>query len=83
MTFGSGLAVAGGHYVATTTDKPVFRRIVLAATILEILHVLMAVTDTAYVLDACVRVGLTDSSGELLVLTMAVLKLFTVSCGPS
>lgn len=47
MTFGSGLAVAGGHYVATTTDKPVFRRIVLAATILEILHVLMAVTDTA------------------------------------
>lgn len=47
MTFGSALAVAGGHYCATTTDKPVFRRIVLAATVLEILHVIMAVTDTA------------------------------------
>lgn len=83
MTFGSGLAVAGGHYVATTTDKPVFRRIVLAATILEVLHVLMAVTDTAYVLDVCVRARLISFTDGLLVLITAALKPFTVSSDPT
>jgi len=45
VAFGSALAVAGGYYVATTSDRPIFRRIAGIASALVLLHASIAFAD--------------------------------------
>jgi len=45
VAFGSALTVAGGYYVFTTVDRPVFRRVAACASALVLIHALIAFGD--------------------------------------